>query len=56
MRRTMLTITYRNTARAFAPAMPPHVCEPDYGVLRTEQIMPLDPSGTTLVSAQVNQT
>ncbi len=56
MTRTTLTITYRNSARAFAPAMPLHVCEFDRGVLRTEQAMSVDPSGTTLVSTQVTQT
>ena len=44
MTRTTLTIRYRNTAWAFALAMPLHVCEQ------------LDPSGTTLAFAQVMQT
>jgi hypothetical protein len=56
MTRTTLTTRYRNTASAFAVAMPLHVCELDRGVPAVEQIMPLDPSGTSLVSARVAQT
>jgi hypothetical protein len=56
MTRTTLTSRYRNTASAFAVAMPLHGCGLVPGVLRAEQVMPLDPSGTTLVSAQVAQT